>query len=831
MTTHLIIALFLFAAPQDDAGDAKDDSGLPPIAEKIADLERHDGLLTLYVDEREGRIWLELAPPHADGEVARLLYVEGLRTGLGSNPVGLDRGQLGNERVIRVRRIGPKVLMEQVNTRFRALTPDSDERRAVKESFATSVVWGGKISALDDDGRALVDITSFVVRDAHRTAARLKSADQGDFTLDESRSAADLSEVLVFPDNAEFEAILTFTSKKPGPHVRETAPTATSVTLVQHHSLIRLPEGYTPRRFDPRTASYATSFIDYAAPLDEPMVKKWIARHRLEKVDPDAPESPVKEPIVYYVDRGAPEPIRSALIDGAGWWAEAFERAGFIDAYRVELMPEGAHPLDVRYNVIQWVHRSTRGWSYGGSVSDPRTGEIIKGHVTLGSLRVRQDRLLFEGLAGVAATGSGRSDDPVELSLARLRQLSAHEVGHTLGFSHNFAASTYGGRASVMDYPAPLIKATAAGTLDFSNAYDVGIGEWDIHAVRYAYEEVPPGEDESRFLEEIIAQGMDQGLLFITDHDARPLGSAHPRAHLWDNGADAATALAETMAVRRIALDNFGLDNIDRGRPLSLLQEVFMPVYFHHRYQLEAAVKLVGGVDYLYSVRGDGQGGTRSIAHEWQRRALDEVLACLDPAVLRVPGSVEPILAPRPFGHPSNREVLAGETGPAFDTLGVSAIGADLVVSGLLHPDRCARLVAQQRRDPTALGLDQVLQALTDAVLASPVEDDQVLAEIRRRTRDVVVERMIALVEDDRVSPAVRGIVESHMRSAFRELGTRNVEDPAELAHRTWLILRIGQHVQRQVTGERSRPRVDDPPPGSPIGMPHGWFGCACDGP
>jgi hypothetical protein len=442
------------AAPAPDA--------LPSVASKTAGLERKAGMLSLLLDRPRGKIWLELPPRTGDGEVGRYLYMEGLVTGLGSNPVGLDRGQLGPSRIVSLRRIGGRLLIEQTNDQYRAITDRPEEQRAVRESFATSVLWGGEIVAEDPDGRALVDFTSFVVRDAHRVAATLKDTNQGDFSLDAARSAADLEACLAFPKNLEFEALLTYAGSQPGQYVQETAPLPQAITLVQHQSLLELPDaGYKPRRFDPRAGYFAVSFLDYARPIADPIETRWIVRHRVEKVDPKAERSRAKEPIVYYVDPGAPEPIRKALLEGAGWWSKAFDAAGFIDGFRVEILPPGAHPLDARYNVIQWVHRSTRGWSYGGGVIDPRTGEMIKGHVTLGSLRVRQDRLIFEGLLGTENTGKGGLTDPVELSLWRIRQLAAHEVGHTLGLVHNFAASTYG-RASVMDYPAPLIRVNTA---------------------------------------------------------------------------------------------------------------------------------------------------------------------------------------------------------------------------------------------------------------------------------------------------------------------------------------------------------------------------------
>ncbi|ANM28427.1 hypothetical protein ABI59_00460 [Acidobacteria bacterium Mor1] len=827
LSLWVVLAIALLAG---SAGAAADEKKPPSFEEKVEGLERRAGLLTLWVDKGKGKVWLELPAAEDSGEIGRYLHVEGLVAGLGSNPVGLDRGQLGPTRLVRFRRLGGKVLLEQLNTGFRAQSEDPRERRAVAESFATSVLWAGEVAAEADDGRLLLDLDGFLLRDAHGVARTLEQTEQGSYSLDAARSAVDSGACLAFPDNVELEAVLTYGGQAKGAYVRSVSPTADAVTLVQHHSFIRLPDdGYAPRPFDPRAGSFAVSFADYSAPLDAPLRQRWIVRHRLEKTQPKRARSRVVEPIVFYVDSGTPEPVRSALVEGASWWADAFEAAGLIDAFKVELLPDGAHPLDVRYNVIQWVHRSTRGWSYGGGVIDPRTGEMIKGHVNLGSLRVRQDRLLFEGLIGTEATGSGGAQDPVQVALARIRQLSAHEVGHALGFSHNFAASTYG-RASVMDYPAPKIAIRDDGSFDLSGAYGVGIGEWDKQAARYAYSQFAPGADEGAELARIVAEGVEQGMLFLTDADARPLGGANPRAALWDNGDDPVAELAHTLRVRRLALDRFDADRIAAGQPLALLQEVLAPVYFHHRFQLEGTVKLIGGFDHSHAVRGDGQAGIRQVAPEVQRRALAQVLRLLDPAELDLNDRTLDLLLPRPPGHGPNRELFRGVAAPGFDSIAAAESAVSHALAALLEPARARRLVDAHRRDDTTLGLDELLGAIQQAAFgASGAGEGLRRLELRRAVQRRVVDGLIALSLDSRAGGDVAGRAESAIASIGGALGSLEVAalrkpdaDGGARAHRLWLASRIRRHLERDA-GFRTESRpAAGLPPGSPIGAERG---------
>ncbi|MEM7583868.1 MAG: zinc-dependent metalloprotease [Acidobacteriota bacterium] len=819
----------LLMLPADEIrAESKADEALPTLEAKTAGLNAQQGFLNFYNDTRRGKIWLEIPPPQGErGEALQLIYVGGLTSGLGSNPVGLDRGQIGDSKLLSVRRLGPKVLFEELNHRYRAISDDPAELRATAESFATSVLWAGEIAALDPDGRSLVDFTSFLIRDAHGVVGTLKETEQGDFKLDAARSAVDPAACLAFPDNIELEALLTFTSSEPGEHVQSTAPTPEAVSLVTHYSLVRLPEpGYQPRRFDPRIGMLAIDFLDYGAELDEPVRKQWIQRHRLVKVDPAAERSRVVEPLIYYLDPGVPEPVRSALLDGARWWSDAFDEAGFIDAYRVEMLPEGVHPLDVRYNVIQWVHRSTRGWSYGTGVVDPRTGEILKGHVNLGSLRVRQDRLLFEGLAGTAKTGSGDADDPIQLALARIRQLSAHEVGHTLGITHNFAASTYDDRASVMDYPAPLVTVDGEGALDFSRAYGVGIGSWDVHTIRYGYSEPAPGVDEAEHLAAIVRDGLEAGLVFLSDDDARPAGAAEARANLWDNGTDPVDQLNVNLAVRRIALERFGEHNVLPGTPLAELQEVLATVYFHHRFQLDAAVKVVAGMEYNYAVRGDGQTVTQMIPGERQRRALKALLGILTPSTLDLPESVLELLAPRPFESERNREMFASSVEPAFDALGAAATAADQVMVALMQPERLGRLIDFHRRDASQPSLAEVLETIERAIFARPLDAAARHAELQHIVRRVVVDRWLELAVRPDVPRQVRAHLERALLRVRKSLPERDATEAS--AYDLALAGDIDRFMERR--GRHMEPWLPPAPlpPGSPIGqaVPH-HVGCS----
>ncbi len=753
-------------------------------------------------------------------EVDRLdeefLYINSLASGVGSNDIGLDRGQLGNERVVKFVKAGNKLLLVQPNYKCRAISDNTDEVKAVEEAFAQSVLWGFVIES-ESNGKYIVNATDFLMQDAHNVSGTLSRTKQGNYKLDRTRSAFYLPRTKAFPKNAEFETTLTFTGKATGRHIRSVTPSPSSITIRQHHSFVQLPDDqYEPRVFDPRAGYYAMSYMDYATPISENIMKRFINRHRLVKKDPSATISEAVEPIIYYLDRGAPEPIRSALMDGARWWNQAFEAIGYKNAFQVKMMPEGADPLDVRYNTIQWVHRSTRGWSYGGGVIDPRTGEIIKGHVTLGSLRVRQDFLIAEGLLAPYQDGATVPKQMEEMALARLRQLAAHEVGHTIGLAHSYTSSTEG-RVSVMDYPHPLAE-IKDGEIVLNNAYDDKIGAWDKVAIAYGYQDFQEGVDKISALNEIIQNSLKSGLTFLSDQDARPQGGAHPYAHLWDNGQRAYDELNRVMGVRKLALNNFGENNIREGTPYAKLEEVLVPIYFFHRYQIEAAVKYVGGLNYRYALRGDDQLITEFIPKIQQLKALNSLIATIQPGALALSEDLLSIIPPRPLGYKRTPELANIRTALTFDALGIAEAAADMTYLLILNPSRAGRLVEYSARNSKQLSLESVIDALTTATWKSPRQFGYLL-ELQHVSENAFLESLFRLGTNDHASDQVHAIVNSKLSELSDWLKSKSVSTKSfsDKAHMEWVIKRIEQYEK-----DPSKFKIDGElkaPAGSPIGM------------
>ncbi|PCJ94130.1 MAG: peptidase [Flavobacteriaceae bacterium] len=774
--------------------------------EKSKEYLKHEGYFDFYYDEGEDKIFLEVDALNAD-----FLYVYSLSSGIGSNDIGLDRGQLGNEQVVHFTKAGNKLLLVQPNLKYRALTENELEKKSVEQAFAKSVLFGFKIVE-EIDGTYIIDVTDFLMQDTHGVSNRLKNTNQGAYSLDASKSAFALARTKAFPNNIEFDVMLTFKGAPKGAYIRSVAPNPNLITVAQHHSFIALPDDeYQKRVFDPRSGSYPFSYYDYATPVEAPILKQFITRHRLEKKDPNAAISEAVEPIVYYLDNGTPEPVRSALMDGGKWWNEAFEAIGYKDAFQLKILPDDADPLDVRYNVIQWVHRSTRGWSYGSSITDPRTGEIIKGHVSLGSLRIRQDFLIAQALMDKPfADRDDNHQGMLALALARIRQLSAHEIGHTLGFAHNFAAST-NGRASVMDYPHPQFS-IVDGKIDFSNAYDTGIGDWDKTTVAYSYTVFTESKDEKKGLHAILQKAQTAGLRYISDRDARPMGSAHVLGHLWDNGKSASEELDHVLDIRKLAISNFSVDNIRTNEPYSVLEDVFAPLYFFHRYQTEAAAKVIGGLDYNYAIKGDGQNVVSTVDKATQQKALKSILKTLDAQVIAIPKEKLGLFPPRAIGYSRSRESFKGRTGVAFDPFGAAETVSRYSLSLLLHSERANRLIQQKAVDDKQLGLQEVVKLLLKQTVRAKSKVGYI-GEIQKTINWQVLGELMALASDKNSAPQVTEIILFEMMRLKTWLGEKRIEPTAILMKKE-----IESFIGNPKGYERKTvaPQIPD---GSPIGM------------
>jgi hypothetical protein len=850
ITPPLALLAAVFAAStafaaQPPAGDAKQPgSSLSTIAERTGSMRHMPGLLALDWDSKSGKLYLEVPltanPDHT--ESAEYIFTHALPYGMGSNDVGLDRGQISDGAIVRFQRSGPKLLLVQPNEEFRSSSDNPAAQAVVHQSFPDSVLAGFTVEAEDPDGSVLVDATSFFLSDIHHVAESLSRAGQGSWHVDPARSAIALDHTAAFPKNTEVEAELTFVPRdESNSHrakfVDDVTPDPGAMTVRERQSFIELPPpGFTPRRFSPRAGYFPFSWRDYNVPLGEPLAQQFIIRHRLIRKDPNCTHAcEAVTPIQYYVDRGAPPLIREALVEGARWWDQAFQAAGWAPGtFRVDVLPEGADPMDIRYNIIQWVDRYTRGWSYGAAVVDPRDGEIIKGNVTLGSLRGRQDYLIAQALLDPYVEGRPAPDaahDPaLQMVLQRIRQLAAHETGHTLGLAHNFAASSFPHppeqTVSVMDYPHPWVTLgpnTSSGKLmhpavpDLGNAYPAGIGTWDKVAIDYGYREFDrdghPVED-SAALNKILSDSEKTGLIFITDADARPAGSAHPHAHLWDNGTDPAAELNRVLQIRAAGLAHFGPDAIQQGQPLAQLEDTLVPLYLFHRYQTEAAAKEIGGLDYRYNVRGDGQMLPEIVAAADQRAAVTAVLRTLSPSVLTLPDSVLKYLPPRPPGLPRTEESLPSATGLTFDPVAAAESAADFTLALVFNPQRANRLVQYHAQDASEPSLEDVISATLKST-GSAESFSGLALQVKFAVDWRILESLLALGANPDASPMSRATVRAAVLALRDQLHASG--SAQDTAFHNLEVARIDLFLNHPENFVPAKPVPA--PPGMPIGQ------------
>jgi hypothetical protein len=742
------------------------------VADFTKNMSQQTGFFDFYYQIETDKVFLKI-----DEFDQPFLFQSSMPQGIGSNDIGLDRGQLGDTRLVQFERFGNKVLLKQLNTQYRASSSNLAEQASIDEAFADSVIAGFPVVAINGDV-VVIDYTDFLLSDIHQISERLTSSKQGTYKVDSKRSGVFLKRSKSFPENTELEALVTFGGSKPGQFVNQVTPDPISVSVHLHHSLVKLPDtDYQPRKFVPFSGFWSVGYQDYSVAIEDSMTKQFIPRHRLSKKYPSADISEAVEPIVYYLDPGIPEPVMSALRDGALWWDEAFSAIGYKNAFQVKVLPENADPMDVRYNVIQWVHRATRGWSYGSSVIDPRSGEIIKGHVTLGSLRVKQDYLIALGLTSPFSADSGLDEQvdiskQKEMALARIRQLSAHEVGHTLGIAHNFAASEYG-RESVMDYPHPLVS-VHNGKISLDNAYDVGMGDWDKYVVAYGYQDYLDANTQLQGLKRLVADARGKGFRYQSDPDSRQSNAANVEGHLWDNGADPVNELKRISEVREIAIANFGLKTIKTGASLSSLEETFAPIYLLHRYQLDAVAKLVGGVSYEYELKGDylTAKGVQVVSVSQQKSALTAMLNTLQSEFLSIPESLTQLITPKVYGESRNRESFKGRTGHTFDPISAAESAAGYSLNLLLKAERLNRIAQQNNRLKGAPDIAFLLTELFEYSIKSGIDKDY--PQLSKRVNYLVLDQVVKAMEQKNLAPEVRGEIELQLIDLHKWLKNKN---------------------------------------------------------
>jgi hypothetical protein len=769
-------------------------------------------LLPIRYDAATGRVFLTIPQLGAD-----MLYMNTLATGLGTTAAGLDRGQTGLDAVVRFERQGARVLLVRQNTVYRAVTDDEALRRTVAESFTRSVLASFPVQS-EGPGGTVVDATDFFLGDMYDVAGRLRAARMGNVRIDRDRSYIDREGTRSYPTNTEVRAVLSYVTDDPAFELRRMAPDGRSVTFAQQHSFMRLPDPPLPiRAYDPRSGMFSFSFFDFAQGFDSDYRQRGISRWRLEPRDTAAYlrgelVEPVT-PITYYMDPGIPEPYRSAFTEGGRWWNGVFEAAGWRNAFRIEPLPAGVDAMDARYPVIYWVHRIERGPSVGPSYRDPRTGEIISTVIRMDSYRSLVNHDIYMGLLPAAGT-SGLQLDPESFAMARRRQHTAHEIGHTLGIAHNFIAATQD-RSSVMDYPYPLIRLDAEGRLDIREAYRPSGGAHDTLAIRYAYTWFPDAAAERAGLQRIIREAESRGLRFVGDAHVGGAGSI-PGASQWIEGADMISAVDRTMAVRRVLMQHFDQRAAQPGEPLTVLNRRFAHVYLHHRYAIAGATKYIGGMDFGYALAGEATEPTRIVpaAEQWQ--ALRRILSALRPAELRVPDRIASLIPPTPVGYDGDLTLIPSPAGTAFDPVSLAHSFAQEVVDGLLHPQRAARLVTFHARSTDNLSLNELLTELINATWATPEParaPNPSDAALRRVAQRAVLDGMLDLAGSRNATADVRAVTEHQLGWLLRRVTAATGGSAEEQAHRA--VAR--RDIERYFRGE------DDPatrPRPAPVPLP-----------
>ena len=726
------------------------------------------GYFDYTYNEDNGKITLAI-----DKLDQEFLYVNSLSRGVGNNDLGLDRGQLGNSRIVYFTKKGDKIFLIQPNLKYISTSDNVLENQAVDQAFARSVLYGFKILK-SESNKHYIDLTPFILQDAHGVSLRLKNRNSGSYSLDLSKSAIDLERTRAFPKNIEFDVMLTFVGNPIGSLVSSVTPTPSNLTVNQHHSFIQLPDNnYKKRRFDPRSGSNPFIIYDYSTPINQPTEQRYIVRHRLEKKYKQNEISEAVEPIIYYLDNGTPEPVKTALLEGGKWWNQAFESIGYKDAFQIKILPADADPMDIRYNLIQWIHRSTRGWSYGASVIDPRTGEIIKGQVSLGSLRVRQDYMILLGLTK-NPNDEFNNKKIIETSLDRIRQLSAHEIGHTLGFAHNYLSST-SNRSSVMDYPHPKLE-MIDGKINIDNAYDKNIGDWDKVSVAYAYSDFSNDLDELTELNRIIENASKKGLGFISDSDSRPIGSAHPFSHLWDNGSIPYKELDNLLKVRELALNNIDLNHLNNNEPYSKIEDILVPIYLLHRYQIEATAKAIGGLKYEYFIKNNKKERIEFVENDFQIKSLESLINVINPKNLTLPNDLIDIIPPRSFRNNRSRENFKSNTGVAFDYISASSSVLNHTFNLLFNYQRINRIVQQNMLDNNLISLDRYFDMIVNSIFNFESSNRYQL-ELNKNARSIVLDYMFNLYNHPSLYDNGRSILLNKIYEIKKDLNSKDPFD------------------------------------------------------